>query len=67
MTLTSKTIRRKQPTAIIHSGGKRTIYSCVCGSQHTCATRHREVKHVADWREEHDETCRELYEQIRNG
>jgi hypothetical protein len=46
--------RRANSTAIIHSGGRRTIYGCVCGATHTEATDYRgKSKHYADWRRAH--------------
>lgn len=48
-------LRRTASTAIIHSGGKQTIFGCLCGSRHTCATdwNGRDSKHVQDWQQEH--------------
>jgi len=41
-------MRRGRPVGIVHSGGQRTVYNCaLCGEDHTCATRHRDVKHVS--------------------
>lgn len=67
--LTYKTIRRSSPTAIVHSGGKQTIFGCVCGATHTTSTdwNGRRAKHVIEWQRRHDESCRELYEAIRDG
>lgn len=67
--LTTSTIRRKRPTAICHSGGKRTIFDCVCGARHTTSTdwNGRYAKHVLRWRAYHDEHCRDIYEAIRTG
>lgn len=45
--------RRTKSTAIIHSGGKQTIFSCVCGARHTCATDYRQAKHVSEWKNNH--------------
>ena len=50
-------LRRTGPTAIIHSGDKQTIFGCLCGAQHTCATNYRQAHHVADWRDYHDNHC----------
>lgn len=52
-------MRREHSTAIIRSGGKRTIYGCICGAQHTTSTewRGREAKHVYEWRQAHAECC----------
>ena len=49
--------RRTAATAIIHSGGKQTIYQCVCGSVHTCSTqwRGRNSRHVQAWRIDHED------------
>jgi len=48
-------MRRGQPVGIVHSGGQRTIYNCaLCGEDHTCATRHREVKHVSEFIHHHN-------------
>ena len=55
-------LRRERPTAIIHNGGKRTVYGCICGSTHSCATdwRGRDSVHVAVWRAEHDSCAEDL-------
>lgn len=45
--------RRTASTAIQHTGASRTIYDCVCGAEHTCATSYRNAKHVRVWREAH--------------
>ena len=46
--------RRTQPTAITHSGSNRTVFECICGSQHTTATRHRgRTRHEREWLAEH--------------
>lgn len=52
--------RRTRATAIIRNGSKRTVYGCVCGAQHTCATawRGRDSRHVADWRYVHEKCLR---------
>ena len=49
-------LRRTSATAIIHSGGKQTIFGCLCGAKHTCATdwNGRDSKHVAVWCREHE-------------
>jgi hypothetical protein len=57
----ARALRRTSVTAIVHSGGKRTIYGCLCGAQHTCATDYRKAKHVADWQEEHETSCGYLF------
>ena len=56
------TMRRTASTAIIHSGGKRTIFGCLCGATHTCSTEWngRESKHVQDWQREHSRCCIKL-------
>lgn len=46
--------RRTRATAIEHSGGSQTIYGCICGARHTCATSYRQARHVSEWRKEHD-------------
>jgi hypothetical protein len=48
-------MRRTASTAIIHSGGKRTIFGCLCGATHTTSTDWdgRNAKHVREWREQH--------------
>ena len=46
--------RRTAATAIVHSGGKQTIYGCVCGSRHTVATLWRDkTVHLQLWRAAH--------------
>lgn len=48
--------RRTRSTAIIHSGERQTIYSCVCGSRHSVATRNRgRTKHEREWMDDHKE------------
>jgi hypothetical protein len=52
--LQNPSMRRTKPVAIIHSGGKQTIFGCVCGAQHTTATRYRgKTRHEADFRLAH--------------
>jgi hypothetical protein len=48
-------LRRNGSTAIIRSGSRRTVFGCLCGDQHTCATDWdgRSSKHVTEWRAEH--------------
>ena len=48
-------LRRTNPTAIIHNGGARTIFGCLCGSTHTTSTdwKGRDASHVWQWRIEH--------------
>jgi hypothetical protein len=48
-------MRRTGSTAIVHSGGKRTIFKCLCGSRHTTSTEWngRKAKHVTDWQSDH--------------
>jgi hypothetical protein len=55
----NRRMRRMRPVGIIHSGGSRTVFECcLCGATHTCATRHREARHVVEFREHHDaELC----------
>lgn len=45
--------RRTESTAIVRNGSRKTIYGCVCGAEHTCATSYRGAVHVAAWRAEH--------------
>lgn len=46
--------RRTASTAIVHSGGQRTVHGCVCGSTHTEATRYRyQSAHYRAWAAEH--------------
>lgn len=53
-------LRRRRPTAIIRSGSGQTVYGCLCGSVHTCATRHRDAKHVRDWIAAHEDCARRI-------
>ncbi len=48
-------LRRSRPTAIVHSGGKQTVFGCLCGGTHTCATDFggRDAKHVQEWLSDH--------------
>lgn len=55
--------RRTNSTAIVHSGSKQTVYDCVCGAQHTAATRYRgETKHEREWLAEHSDCVVKLYD-----
>ena len=55
-------MRRTASTAIIRSGAKRTVFGCLCGSEHTASTdwNGREAKHVTDWQREHVRCCIDL-------
>lgn len=53
-------LRRRRPTAIIRSGSGQTVYGCLCGSLHTCATRYRDAKHVRDWIAAHEGCARRI-------
>ena len=55
----SPTLRRTAPTAIVHSGSRQTIFDCLCGSRHTCATdfNGRAAKHVREWQKLHNLSC----------
>lgn len=53
----ARALRRQFATAIVHSGGQQTIFGCVCGARHTCATSYRQARHVAEWRAEHENSC----------
>ena len=48
-------LRRTSSTAIVHSGGRATVFGCLCGSYHTTSTdyRGREARHVREWQKEH--------------
>lgn len=53
--------RRTRPTAIVHSGGVRTVYDCLCGARHSVATRNRgQTRHERDWLQKH-EGCGEAW------
>lgn len=62
-------MRRTAATAIIHSGGKRTIFGCLCGSQHTTSTdwHGRDAKHVQDWRDVHSDCAVKIAERLDAG
>lgn len=48
--------RRAFPTAIVHNGSSKTVFECICGSRHSCATRHRyDTAHYWDWRLAHSD------------
>ena len=53
----SPKLRRTAPVGIIHSGGQRTIYGCLCGAQHTCATSYRKARHVKEFVSQHNQSC----------
>lgn len=62
-------MRRNHPTAIIHSGGRQTIFNCICGSRHTTSTdwNGREAKHVIDWQREHADCAIQKAEKLLKG
>ena len=62
----ARSYRRTGATAITHSGGKQTIFGCLCGSRHTASTEWngRSAKHVQDWHHQHETSCGELYAQM---
>ena len=59
--------RRTGSVAIVHYGGIQTILGCVCGAEHTTATRHRgKTKHERDWRALHADCIVRAAEQLRS-
>jgi hypothetical protein len=50
-------MRRTNSTAICRSGGRQTIFDCVCGARHTTSTgwNGRSALHVRVWRGEHSD------------
>ena len=64
----ARAMRRTAPTAIIRSGGVQTVFDCVCGDWHTCATDYdgRHSRHVLDWRACHNKTCKPLFVRLLN-
>jgi hypothetical protein len=62
----AKRYRRTSATAIIHSGGKRTICGCVCGARHTTSTDWdgRNARHVVDWKAKHETSCGSVWAEI---
>ena len=61
-----KFLRRNRATAIFVNGGRQTVYRCICGAEHSCATKYRHAKHVQKWREEHD-SCVKFFEKNIKG
>ena len=55
----ARSLRRTGATAIIHSGGRQTIFGCLCGSRHTASTdwNGRSALHVTNWQAEHEASC----------
>jgi len=50
------TLRRRGSVAIVHSGGKQTRYRCLCGAEHTVATRNRgTTRHEARFFADHED------------
>jgi hypothetical protein len=61
-------LRRGGPVAIVHSGGRRTCYRCLCGAWHTVATRNRgTTKHEREFQAEHSACAARIAEEIRAG
>jgi hypothetical protein len=52
-------MRRTASTAITHSGGRQTIFGCLCGARHTTSTdwNGRNARHVGEWQGEHAKCC----------
>lgn len=46
-------LRRQGSTAIVHSGSRQTVWRCLCGSEHTAASRYKDCAHVRDWERKH--------------
>lgn len=46
--------RRTHSVAITRSGQCRTVYTCVCGAQHTSSSQFRRAKHVTDFYSSHE-------------
>ena len=63
----ARSLRRTSATAIEHSGGKQTIFGCICGSRHTTSTdwNGRNAKHVIEWQVQHDIKCAKRFERIQ--
>jgi hypothetical protein len=59
--------RRNRATAIVHNGGTKTVFGCVCGAKHSTSTdwNGRNAKHVEDWRGEHDDCIVEAVVEMR--
>lgn len=62
-------LRRTRSTAIIHSGGRQTIFGCLCGAEHTTSTEWhgRDAVHVAVWRQEHEDCAARLAAEYEAG
>jgi hypothetical protein len=62
-------LRRTHPWAIVHSGGRATVFGCLCGSTHTTSTDWggRTRLHVLEWQEEHDDCADELAALVAEG
>lgn len=50
-------MRRNHATAIVRNGSLRTVYDCICGESHSCATLYRGAKHIVEWRRKHNAEC----------
>lgn len=50
-------MRRTSPVGIVHSGGVRTIVTCLCGARESYATNWGCTKRVAKWTSEHNAKC----------
>lgn len=55
-----KFLRRNRATAIAQNGSRQTVYRCLCGAEHSCATSYRHAKHVQNWRNEHDDCVKKF-------
>lgn len=62
-------LRRSASTAIVHSGGKQTIFGCLCGSSHTTSTdwNGRAAKHVREWERDHASCALRVAERLSAG
>ena len=62
-------MRRTAATAIIHSGGRKTIFGCLCGSRHTTSTdwHGRDALHVREWQGDHAACAGRIAAEILSG
>jgi hypothetical protein len=52
----------------VRSGGRATVFACLCGSVHTASTdwRGRHAQHVREWEREHEGCAAELVARLEH-
>ncbi len=62
-------LRRPRSVAIVHSGGRMTVFGCLCGATHTAesSTRGRSAQHVTEFFAAHKGCAKTLAARVVTG